>query len=117
MSVQAMGKIRNYQLIVSSFIFLNLPLAYFLLKAGFEPYCVLMGRSIINFAILVWRVFYLKNKIGLNSIQYFKRVLFVVLLTSSISAILPLLVAQNYGGWIGFILSGVTSVFSVASFL
>lgn len=49
--VQAVGKIKIYQLTVSFFVFISLPFAYFLFKLGFSPfsaYIPLIITSIIN---------------------------------------------------------------------
>lgn len=91
-SVQATGKIRNYQLVVSAFIFANLPLCVLLLRFGFAPEWVLACRAFINFTILFWRVFYLRGKVGLPSWKYLREVVGKVLCVSAAAACVPALV-------------------------
>lgn len=74
MSVQATGKIRMYQLIVSAFILANLPLAYLVLKFGFSPVIVLVVRVAMNAITTLWRVFYLRRKIGLPALKFLLQV-------------------------------------------
>lgn len=58
-SVQATGKIKYYQIIISVILLLNLPLTYLLLKLGYTPIECLASRVALQAVIHVWRVFYL----------------------------------------------------------
>ena len=60
-SVQATGKIRNYQILMSSIIAINVPAAYVILKLGGSPIIVLVVRVIINFITHLVRIFYLRR--------------------------------------------------------
>ena len=40
-AIQATGKIKVFQITITSIMFLDLPLSYFLLKSGVQPYCVM----------------------------------------------------------------------------
>ena len=60
-SVQAVGKIKTYQIIMSFMILANLPIAYLLMKLGYAPSSVLIVRCIINFATLFVRLWYLNR--------------------------------------------------------
>lgn len=95
MSVQATGKIRNYQLVVSAFIFANLPLCVLLLWCGFSPVWVLACRAGINVLTTLWRVFYLRGKVGLPSWKYLREVVGKVLCVSAAAACVPALI------WLG----------------
>ena len=95
MSVQATGKIRNYQMIVSAFIFTNLPLCVLLLWCGFSPVWVLACRAGINVLTTLWRVFYLRGKVGLPSWKYLREVVGKVLCVSAAAACVPALI------WLG----------------
>lgn len=95
MSVQATGKIRNYQMIVSAFIFTNLPLCVLLLWCGFSPVWVLACRAGINVLTTLWRVFYLRGKVGLPSWKYLREVVGKVLCVSAAATCVPALI------WLG----------------
>jgi len=88
-SVQATGKIRSYQIIVSSFIFLNLPICYIVLKCGLSPIIVLLCRVIINLSIHLYRILYLEYKIQLNVKEYLRGVMLRIIIVSIVS--IPLL--------------------------
>jgi hypothetical protein len=75
MSIQATGKIKNYQLIVSSLIFMNLPLCIVAFKLGASPLCVLTIRLIMLVITTIWRIFYLSGKIQLPVAGFFGQVL------------------------------------------
>ena len=61
LSVQATGKIRNYQILMSFMILSNLPITYVCLKFGYSPNSVLVVRCLINFITLFVRLWYLKR--------------------------------------------------------
>lgn len=117
MSVQATGKIRNYQLIVSAFIFSNLPLCILLLSLGFSPVWVLACRASINFLTLLWRVFYLRKKIALPARKYLREVLCNVLFSSALAACAPALVWLSVPAdlpWTRFFASCAASALCIA---
>lgn len=60
-SVQATGKIKTYQILMSFMILANLPIAYVCLKLGYSPNSVLVVRCIINLATLFVRLWYLNR--------------------------------------------------------
>lgn len=117
MSVQATGKIRNYQMIVSAFIFTNLPLCVLLLWCGFSPVWVLACRAGINVLTTLWRVFYLRGKVGLPSWKYLREVVGKVLCVSAAAACVPTLVwlsVPTESAWARLFASCAVSVVCVA---
>lgn len=60
-SVQATGRIKTYQILMSFMILANLPIAYVCLKLGYSPSSVLVIRCIINLATLFVRLWYLNR--------------------------------------------------------
>lgn len=60
-SVQATGKIRDYQILMSVMILSNLPLSYLFLKQGYSPEVVLTIRCLLNLLILFVRLWYLRH--------------------------------------------------------
>lgn len=73
-SVQATGRIRNYQIGMSVLILLNIPLAYVLLKAGFSPYSAWMVRFLLNVVAYIFRFIYLKQVMDFAPLDYVKKV-------------------------------------------
>ncbi len=118
MSVQATGEIRNYQLIVSLLILANLPLAYAVLKLGFSPTWALGIRVVMNFLTTLWRVFYLRGKIGLPCRKFLFRVIFKVFSIGFLSACIPLLCFPYFpSGWAQFFASSVCACAFTALFV
>lgn len=70
-AVQATGKIKIYQIIISILIFLNLPISICLLHYGFDPAAVLYVRIVLNCVNVFFRVFYLSRIIGFSKKNYF----------------------------------------------
>ena len=58
--VQATGKMKKYQLVVSGILLLNLPVSYVLLRLGFAPQSTFITSIIISFIALIGRLIVLK---------------------------------------------------------
>ena len=87
MTVQATGKIRMYQIVISSFIFLNIVLSYLFLKAGFSPSIVLEIKCVLDISYLIVRILFVKRMIGISYREYFREVILPVVIVSSLSAL------------------------------
>ena len=118
MSVQATGEIRNYQLIVSFLILVNLPFAYVALKLGFPPTWALGIRVAMNFLTTLWRVFYLRGKIGLPVGKFLRGVIFKSFFVGALATTIPILVFQNiHNAWAQLIASGTCACLSTVVFV
>lgn len=73
-SIQAVGDIKKYQIIVSLFIFLNLPLSLIALTIGGTPIWILLVRLILLILAVIWRVFFLEKVIKISSKYFFIQV-------------------------------------------
>lgn len=78
-SVQATGKIKVYQIIISSLFFFNLPFAYILMKFGFSPVAVLVLKCLLQIVILSARLIYLYKLINFPLIKYCSEVIFRII--------------------------------------
>ncbi len=74
MSVQATGKIKNYQLLMSFLILTNIPISYLFLVCGYPAEIVFVIRILVNVITSVCRVLYLKKHIGFNVWAYLRDV-------------------------------------------
>ncbi|HUH36142.1 MAG TPA: MATE family efflux transporter [Moheibacter sp.] len=73
---QATGKIKWYQIIIGSFIFMTFPVVYIVFKITNNPidlYWVFIGNSLIA---LVFRLFFLRKMMSLKLKDFFKKVIF-----------------------------------------
>lgn len=101
---QATGKIKWYQIVVGTLLFLNLPISYLLLKVmHMEPYVVFEVMITLSLLTLFFRIFFLKRMIQLPVLAYFKKVLWPIVLISILSNILlffilPLITTNSLWG-------------------
>lgn len=90
-SVQATGKIKTYQILMSIMILLNLPIAYLFLKLGLPATAVLLVKCLINFITLFVRLWYLKMLYNFPVIKFINEVLYRVVLITLIASALTYL--------------------------
>ncbi|MFV0165367.1 MATE family efflux transporter [Empedobacter falsenii] len=76
---QATGKIKWYQIVIGTLIFLNLPISYIALKLGFNASITFIISIIISMLSLIFRLFFLKRILNFNIIKYIKKVIVKVL--------------------------------------
>lgn len=110
MSVQATGKIRNYQILVASLIFLNFPVAYIVLKLGMPVYSVWVIRIIVNIVVMIARYIYMKKKLNFPLLSYLKAVIAPILSVTFVAIPIPLIL--NYmihGFWQNMIIVGIAT--------
>jgi len=81
-AVHATGKIKYFQVILSTLRLLGLPLAYFLLKIGYEPYVLLLVYTSITILILFIRQILLKRLIQFDVKEFFFRAYLKMILVS-----------------------------------
>ena len=70
MVVQATGKIRIYQISVSSLLLLNIILSYTFFSIGLPPETAMYVKVGISFVLLFFRLLYLHNKDGISMASY-----------------------------------------------
>lgn len=118
MSIQATGNIKKYQIIVSCLIFANLPLSILFLYLGVSPECVLFIKLILGIITMIWRLFFLRKRIDLPVIRFFKSVLGRCLISfvfSFVSAYSIGLLIKNTVAY--FFVTCVSSVFFMIFYL
>ncbi|QJB30589.1 hypothetical protein HF324_04165 [Chitinophaga oryzae] len=107
-AVQSVGKIRKYQVAVSTIVLLNLPVAWLLLSAGYPPSAVLISTIGIEVVSGTYRMMAAQKLTGLSPRIYTKQVL--------LRAVVPVLLSAAIAGipqWClpqGFIRLGVTMI-------
>ena len=66
MTVQATGKIKRYQIVISCVMSLNIVFSYFFLRAGFAPVAVLAIKCCMDVFYLLVRLIFMKIKIDFS---------------------------------------------------
>lgn len=86
---QAAGKIRNYQILVSGILILNVPFSYLFLKLGYSPEITIVISIFFSLIALCARLFILHFSMQFPISQYFKKVIFKVVIVTFISWGIP----------------------------
>jgi hypothetical protein len=94
-AVQATGKIRNYQIVISGLTMLNFPVSFLLYYLGMPPYTALIVSVCISFTTLISRLYFIKNLLKISPMEYFIQVLLRSFLVLGLSFPLPLWVCVN----------------------
>lgn len=94
MTVQATGRIRNYQLVISSLIFLNILLSYIFLKFGWSPVIVLEIKCCLDLTYLVTRLWFVNKNIHLSYGLFFNKVVLPILGVIVVSVVPSLFFVQ-----------------------
>lgn len=119
MTAHAVGNIKRYQIVLSVYNLLILPISWFVMKNNIEPYWIIIFQVLINFTILIYRLLYLKNKINLPLKNYFDRVILRTFVLIPIISIPPLFyISKIYSGLYGVFFTSLSSVLIIgASFI
>jgi O-antigen/teichoic acid export membrane protein len=75
-AVHATGKIKYFQIILSTIVLLGLPVAYFLFKLGYPAYTILVIHTVISLVNMVMRQYLLKKLINFNVREFISRAYF-----------------------------------------
>lgn len=87
---RAYGKIRNYQIIVAIFLFLNFPLSYIVLKFGCSPLSTMFVNIGVNAMLLFVRLRLINRMIQMTYGSFIRNVLFPVIIVTSVALVIPL---------------------------
>lgn len=108
MSVQATGKIRNYQILMASLIFLNFPIAYIVLKLGLPVYSIWIVRIMVNLVVMIARCIYMKKKLNFPLLPYIKAVIMPIVSVTLVALPIPILLYYTiHGFWQNMIIVGI----------
>ncbi len=109
-AVQATGRIRGYQILVSSLIFMSLPLAWVVLKLGWPPESALAVRVGVNVAVFAARVIYVGRNLDFPVGQYLRHVVLVVAAVTVLAVPVPWFVNRFAEGVGGMLVTTLVSV-------
>ena len=102
-AIQATGKIRNYQIIVSLSLILNIPLSIFIFKMGGVAEFALLSKLTINIILLLFRIFYVSRKIKLSILLFIRKVILKCSIITLMALPIPLYIHYivfNEKNWI-----------------
>lgn len=90
----ATGHIRNYQIIVGGCQMLQFPIAYVLLRLGYEPEFAVAAGIIVAVGCLITRLVMLRRMVGFPVRQFLGQVVLNILLVVSVAIIVPILIVN-----------------------
>ena len=117
MSVQATGKIKSYQIVISSLLLLNVPFSYILLKLNFIPYSVVLVSIGIGILALLIRIIFLRSLINLPIIQFLREVILIIFIVTILSIPLPFIESFYLDGFRRLIITSTTAIISLVLIL
>lgn len=83
-AIFASGKIRSYQLIVNTIFLFSLPVAYWVLKSGYEPYALQYTYIVFSVIVLIVRQIILQRVVKFNTRRIILHSYFPALLVSGV---------------------------------
>lgn len=116
-AVHATGNLRTHQLLMSGIKVLNIPLAYIMLKMGYEAWMALAIKFALNVVCSIVRPIYMKRLINLNLISYAKSVFLPMSLVTCLSLPLIYLTLYQEDGFIRLFISIVESIVVIGLFI
>lgn len=109
-TIQATGRIRLYQIVISTILMMNLVFSYILLIMGFDANCVLWTRIAICCVALLCRMEFVQRLAGLGMSRFAMQVLAKIALLCIITLPLPIYVATMTDGWVQLFSTTIISV-------
>ena len=91
-------KIRFYFIVISSILISILPLSYFLLKLGHNPYFVLYCTIAINIILLYIRILFVKSSSKLDTKQYTTQVIIKCFIITILSCFIITIITTPLNG-------------------
>jgi len=102
-SIFATGKIKVYQIIISSILLLNLPLSYIGGKFGMAPEGMYLIRLGLFVVALITRLVFLNQYIGLDIMRFVRKVIFPTSIISIMLVIVYMIVYHYHFEAVGFL--------------
>ena len=111
-TILATGKVRTYQIVVSSIQFLNIPISYVFLWLGYSPASVIIVAIVLSNIALFVRLYMISKYIPIRIIAFIKSVYINVIVVALLSSIFPCLLKlyTNNGFYWGFVFTSLCSM-------
>lgn len=100
MAVQATGKIKTYQIVISCAMLLNIFLSYIFLSLGYSPHIVLIIKCCVDVLYLIIRLMFVKKMINFKFHFFARKILLPVsLIVVMIVTVMYIIVGFCPEGW------------------
>ena len=112
--VHATGEMKKYQVVRTVISLISLPVAFFLLEAGYEPYYVFIVALIFSAIKQIVSIIILRTLLSFSVRMYLMDVILPMVLVAVLSCILPLLIHHIMPfGWLRLLIVVIVSVLCV----
>lgn len=112
-SIDATGRIRNFQIIVTVILLLNIPVSWWLLKNGYTPFTPFVVTIILSVFRLILQLFIVEQLLTFSKKSMFLDIIVPTLLATCFATVVPMLIEYaNYTGWLKFVFVTMISVLS-----
>jgi O-antigen/teichoic acid export membrane protein len=95
-SIQATGRIRLYQVVISSLLISILPISFVFLKMGYPPTIAYFVSLVVFVIILVARISIVSKYVKFSISDYLKNVVLISLLVTVISFMIPYIIVYSF---------------------
>lgn len=104
-TIQASGKIKIYQIIISLILISSLPLGYLCLIIGYSPFSIYLIKILVDFVAAIFRVYYTKRVLPFSVKTFFFAVLCRIMVVLFVCGfLLAILINSDLGVWISVVL-------------
>lgn len=108
MLIQADGKIRRYQIVKGSLIFLIIPISYFVLKFDLSPIWILGIRIVLNILLMCWSVGHLNRLMCFPVKRFAREVICKIIGVAFFSCLFSVMISSQIflaSNWLRFLFS------------
>lgn len=110
----AIGKIRNYQIIVGGVMLLNFPICWVILHNGISPEYTILVAIILSLCCLCVRLIMLNRMISFKISRFIKEVLWKIVIVTITASTIPLLIFFSMDqGWFKFTIITLIAFISI----
>lgn len=111
MTIQASGKIRNYQILISTAMLLNIILAYIFLSYGAIAIRVLQIKCILDIVYFIIRFYFLKKSVNIPFMHFARRVLLKIGAITIISSTVLYFISSKTEGLYRLVATAIPFIF------
>lgn len=94
--IQATGNIKIYQVVVSFFIFISVPISYFLYSVGFPAYSAFIPLILMACLNLNLRVYFLCQASTFNARRYYREIIFPCAISVMVAMIINIMISSAF---------------------
>ena len=99
LAIDAVGNIKQYRIVLSAVLVLNIPFAYLLMKMGYPPYYAIMSMIVVEGVCMLVRLYFARKTAGLPVKEYltkcFYPLIFVIVLSLGGGYLLHLILPET----------------------